>query len=223
MTAQKSRVMLVDDHPMVREGMAILIDAQSDLEVFAQAGEVDETIAMIKPAGLPDIVLIDLSLKGLSGFELIRNLHARFPSLPMLVVSMHDEMLYAERALNAGARGYIMKQEAADVLLAAIREVLQGRIYLSSAMQNHFLERVAGGGAEVLVNRLTASEFKILHLIGAGHTSQEIAGLLNRSIKTIETHRANIRHKLGLKDGNDLIRFATNFAGRPRDLGENPR
>jgi DNA-binding NarL/FixJ family response regulator len=210
MNPPKFRIMLVDDHPMVRQGMSILINTQSDLEVVAQAGEVNEAIAMISQATCPDIVLIDISLKGLSGFELIRNLHVNFPSLPVLVVSMHDEMLHAERALKDGARGYVMKQEAGDVLLTAIRHILQGNIYLSSAMQAHLLERIgAGGTADSLVNRLTSSEFEILHLIGAGHTSQEIANLLNRSIKTIESHRHNIRNKLALKDGADLIRFAT--------------
>lgn len=205
--------MLVDDHPMVRQGMRSLIEAQADLEIFGEAGEVDEAVAMLAPDRCPDIVLIDLSLKGLSGFELLKKLNARFPALRMLVVSMYDETLYAERTLRAGARGYVMKQEPGDVLLAAIRTILAGNIHLSESMRAGLLDRIVSGNteSELPLNRLTPSEFEVLHLIGIGRGSKEIAALLNRSIKTVETHRANIRNKLGLKDGAELIRFATQW------------
>ena len=157
---------------------------------------------------------MDVSLKTLSGFEVIKSMHILIPALPVLVVSMHDEGVYAERALRVGARGYVMKQEPGEVLITAIHEVLKGNIYLSKPMHAKLLNRVAAGNseAEPLISSLTPSEFEVLHLIGSGHSSQEIAKLLNRSIKTIETHRFNIRTKLNLKDGADLIRYATHWS-----------
>lgn len=205
--------MLVDDHAMLRHGMAMLINLEPDMEVFAEAGDGEEALAALKTGHHADIVLMDVSLKTLSGFEVIKNIHVVMPALPVLVVSMHDEGVYAERALRAGARGYVMKQEPGDVLITAVREVLRGNIYLSKPMRDRLLNRVATGHSEPepLINSLTPSEFEVLHLIGSGHSSQEIARLLSRSIKTIETHRFNIRTKLNLKDGADLIRYATHW------------
>ena len=213
MPALKAQVMLVDDHAMLRHGMAMLINLEPDMEVFAEAGDGDEALAILKAGHHADIVLMDVSLKTLSGFEVIKSMHILIPALPVLVVSMHDESVYAERALRAGARGYVMKQEPGEVLISAIHEVLKGNIYLSKPMQAKLLNRVAAGNseAEPLISSLTPSEFEVLHLIGSGHSSQEIAKLLNRSIKTIETHRFNIRTKLNLKDGADLIRYATHL------------
>jgi len=218
--------MLVDDHPMVRHGMAGLINAQNDMAVFAEAAEVGEAIAMIQPDHCPDLVLIDLSLKGLSGFELLKHLHARFPALPTLVVSMHDETLYAERALRAGARGYVLKQEDGNVLLAAIRDVLAGKVYLSEYMRANLQGSsvTSSPESELPISRLSPSEFEVLGLIGAGHSSGEIAQLLSRSIKTIEAHRANIRKKLSLRNSNDLIRFASRWiegGGEEKILDQN--
>ncbi|HEU4854807.1 MAG TPA: response regulator transcription factor [Nitrosospira sp.] len=213
MPALKAQVMLVDDHAMLRHGMAMLINLEPDMEVFAEAGDGDEALAILKAGHHADIVLMDVSLKTLSGFEVIKSMHLLIPALPVLVVSMHDEGVYAERALRAGARGYVMKQEPGEVLVTAIHEVLKGNIYLSKPMHAKLLNRVAAGNseAEPLISSLTPSEFEVLHLIGSGHSSQEIARLLNRSIKTIETHRFNIRTKLNLKDGADLIRYATHL------------
>lgn len=213
MPALKAQVMLVDDHAMLRHGMAMLINLEPDMEVFAEAGDGDEALAILKAGHHADIVLMDVSLKTLSGFEVIKSIHILIPALPVLVVSMHDEGVYAERALRAGARGYVMKQEPGEVLVTAIHEVLKGNIYLSKPMHAKLLNRVAAGNseAEPLISSLTPSEFEVLHLIGSGHSSQEIARLLNRSIKTIETHRFNIRTKLNLKDGADLIRYATHL------------
>ncbi len=213
MSALKAQVMLVDDHAMLRHGMAMLINLEQDMEVFAEAGDGDEALVALKAGHHADIVLMDVSLKTLSGFEVIKSIHIVMPALPVLVVSMHDEGVYAERALRAGARGYVMKQEPGDVLITAIREVLRGNIYLSKPMRDRLLNRVATGHSEPepLINSLTPSEFEVLHLIGSGHSSQEIARLLSRSIKTIETHRFNIRTKLNLKDGADLIRYATHW------------
>ena len=209
----KAKVMLVDDHAMLRHGMAMMINMEPDLEVFAEAGDGDEAMLILKKSGLADIVLLDVTLKTVSGFEVIKSMHALIPTLPVLFVSMHDESVYAERALRAGARGYVMKQEPGETLLTAIREVLKGNIYLSKNMQEKLLKKIASGGSEPeqLINSLTPSEFEVLHLIGQGHSSQEIAKLLCRSIKTIETHRFNIRTKLNLKDGADLIRYATRW------------
>ena len=212
MSTVKAKVMLVDDHAMLRHGMAMLINMEPDIEVFAEAGDGNEALAILKKTGPVDIVLLDVTLKTVSGFEVIKSMHALIPTLPVLFISMHDESVYAERALRAGARGYVMKQEPGEVLLTAIREVLKGNVYLSKQMHDKLLKRIAGGSEpEQLINTLTPSEFEVLHLIGQGHSSQEIAKLLCRSIKTIETHRFNIRVKLNLKDGADLIRYATRW------------
>lgn len=213
MSTLKAQVMLVDDHAMLRHGMGMLINAEPDMEVFAEAGDGDEALVIFKNGGHADIVLVDVSLKTRSGLDLIKSMHILIPILPVLVVSMHDETVYAERALRAGARGYVMKQEPGEVLVAAIREVLKGNIYLSKQMHTSLLNRVVAGHSEpeLLISSLTPSEFEVLHLIGSGHSSQEIAKLLNRSIKTIETHRFNIRTKLNLKDSADLIRYATHW------------
>lgn len=213
MSTQKARVMLVDDHAMLRHGMAMLIDAEPDMQVIAEASDSAEALTFLKKGPTVDIILVDISLKTISGLEVIKSIHLLKPELPVLVVSMHDESVYAERALHAGARGYVMKQEPGENLIIAIREVLNGNVFLSKAMQMKLLNRVASGNnkPEIAINSLTPSEFEVLHLIGKGHNTQEIAKLLNRSIKTIETHRFNIRTKLNLKDSADLIRYATRW------------
>ncbi len=205
--------MLVDDHAMLRHGMAMLINAEPDMEVFAEADDVGEAMAQLESEHHPDIVLVDLSLKTLSGLELIKSIHILIPALPVLVVSMHDETVYAERALRSGARGYVMKQEPGNTLIESIREVLRGNYYLSEAMHTQLMDRFVTGNPESspLINSLTPSEFEVLHLIGSGHSSREIAKLLSRSIKTIEVHRANIRGKLQLRDGADLVRYASHW------------
>jgi DNA-binding NarL/FixJ family response regulator len=210
--ASKAKVMLVDDHPLMRQGMAMLINLESDMEVFAEAGDGEEAMATLKAGHHPDIVLMDVSLKTVSGFEVMKSMHSLIAALPVLVVSMYDEVIYAERALRAGARGYVMKLEPGRVLVTAIREVLKGNLYLSNKIQGTLLNRLATGNSESeLINRLTPSEFEVLHLIGTGHSSRQISDLLSRSIKTIETHRYNIRTKLNLKDAADLIRYATHW------------
>ncbi|GKS68087.1 two component transcriptional regulator, LuxR family [Nitrosomonas sp. PY1] len=210
----KSKIMLIDDHAMLRHGMAMLINMEPDMEVVAEAGDGNEAIAYLKKNPPPDLISLDVTLKTVSGFEVIKNIHALIPTVPVLFISMHDESVYAERALRAGARGYVMKQEEGDVMLSALRDVLKGNVYLSKQMNEKMLQRFVSGGSatpEDLINTLTPSEFEILHLIGQGRSSQEISDLLCRSIKTIETHRFNIRTKLNLKDGADLIRYATRW------------
>jgi len=218
MSKPKAQVMLVDDHPMMRHGMAMLINMESDLEVAAEAGDGKEALSILKKNAHIDIVLLDVTLKTVSGFEVIKNIHLFNPMLPVLFVSMHDEAVYAERALRAGARGYVMKQEPGEVVISAIREVLKGNVYLSAKMQTKLLNRMVTGHSEPeqTINSLTPSEFEVLNLIGTGHSSQEIAKLLNRSIKTIETHRFNIRAKLNLKDSAELIRYAANWVREGR-------
>jgi DNA-binding NarL/FixJ family response regulator len=218
MSKPKAQVMLVDDHPMMRHGMAMLINMEPDLEVAAEAGDGKEALSILKKNAHIDIVLLDVTLKTVSGFEVIKNIHLFNPMLPVLFVSMHDEAVYAERALRAGARGYVMKQEPGEVVISAIREVLKGNVYLSAKMQTKLLNRMVTGHSEPeqTINSLTPSEFEVLNLIGTGHSSQEIAKLLNRSIKTIETHRFNIRAKLNLKDSAELIRYAANWVREGR-------
>ena len=210
----KAKIMLIDDHAMLRHGMAMLINMEPDMEVVAEAGDGNEAIAYLKKNPPPDLISLDVTLKTVSGFEVIKSIHALIPTIPVLFISMHDESVYAERALRAGARGYVMKQEAGDVMLSALRDVLKGNVYLSKQMNEKMLQRFVSGGSatpEDLINTLTPSEFEVLHLIGQGRSSQEISDLLCRSIKTIETHRFNIRTKLNLKDGADLIRYATRW------------
>jgi DNA-binding NarL/FixJ family response regulator len=218
MSKPKAQVMLVDDHPMMRHGMAMLINMEPDLEVSVEAGDGKEALSILKKDVRVDIVLLDVTLKTVSGFEVIKNIHLFNPMLPVLFVSMHDEAVYAERALRAGARGYVMKQEPGEVVVSAIREVLKGNVYLSAKMQAKLLNRMVTGHSEPeqTINSLTPSEFEVLNLIGSGHSSQEIATLLNRSIKTIETHRFNIRAKLNLKDSAELIRYAANWVREGR-------
>ncbi len=191
----------------------MLINNEPDMEVFAEAEDGGEAIAMLDMELHPDIILVDLSLKTLSGLEVIKSIHILIPAMPILVVSMHDETVYAERSLRSGARGYVMKQESPEILVSAIREVMEGNYYLSKAMHTKLMHRFVTGGPEPeqLINSLTPGEFEVLHLIGAGYSSKEIAKLLNRSIKTIEVHRYNIRAKLQLKDGAELMRYATQW------------
>ncbi len=218
MSKPKAQIMLVDDHPMMRHGMAMLINMEPDLEVSVEAGDGKEALSILKKSDHIDIVLLDVTLKTVSGFEVIKSIHILNPDLPVLFVSMHDEAVYAERALRAGARGYVMKQESGEIVVSAIREVLKGNVYLSTKMQAKLLNRMVTGHSEPeqMINSLTPSEFEVLNLIGSGHSSQEIAKLLNRSIKTIETHRFNIRAKLNLKDSAELIRYAANWVREGR-------
>lgn len=213
MSTKKAKVMLIDDHAMLRHGLAMLIGMEPDMEVFAEAGDGTEALEIIKKNNPIDIILLDVTLKTVSGLEVIKSIHALVPDLPVLFISMHDESVYAERALRAGALGYVMKHEPGEVLLEAIREVLNGNVYLSKQMHKKLLKRMVMKSSEPehLINTLTTSELEVLHLIGQGHNSHEISQMLCRSIKTIDTHRFNIRSKLNLKDGADLIRYATRW------------
>lgn len=211
------RIVLVDDHPVVRVGLRQLIDDQPDMCVCGEAGTPAEVLDLLGTVS-PDLALIDLSLGESSGLELVKQLAATHPAIGILVLSMHDERVFAERALQAGARGYIMKQKPGRDLLKAVRRVAAGRIYLSAEMTDRLLEAATGRrhSAEGLspVERLTDRERDIFGLIAEGYTTRQIADGLRVSTKTVETHRAHIKEKLGLKTATELIRVATTWSGR---------
>lgn len=209
-TLGKARVYIVDDHPVVRNGITMLINKEPDLEVCGEAEDAQTAISNIA-AQKPDIAIVDISLKGMSGLELIKHVRARDESLPLLVLSMHDESLYAERVLRAGAMGYIMKQEAPERIVAAIRRVLAGDIYLSPAMSSRILQRFVGARAEAdesPLKQLSDRELEVFEYIGRGHGTRQIAEALHLSVKTIESHRENIKNKLNLRTGMELVQHA---------------
>src|SRR5690348_10749428 len=206
----KRRVFIVDDHPIVRQGLAQLINNENDLEVCGHGEDAFESLRTIRQMK-PDIALVDISLKESDGIELLKELRAQDPNLPVLILSMHDESLYAERALRAGARGYIMKQEAPQALLQAVRRVLDGQVYVSDRMSATLLQRMVGGrkpGGELPMDRLTDRELEIFRMIGAGESVKEIADHLCLSVKTVEAHREHIKEKLNFKSSAELLRFA---------------
>jgi len=207
------RILLVDDHPIVRLGVRQLLSAEPDLEVFGEAESAEAARQFIKKTR-PDLVIVDLSLAEGTGLDLIRSLRESVPALPVLVLSVHDEALFAERVIRAGARGYIMKGEAVTGLAGAIRTVLAGRIYVSDGIAQSVLERVGPDAAPAAnpLASLTDRELEVLDLIGRGHSTGIIAEQLNVSIKTVETYRASLKTKLNLKDATDLVRVATTWA-----------
>lgn len=214
----KSRIMIVDDHAIVLHGLKELINSEPDLEVTMTADSAERALEMLRK-GLPDIVVTDISLPGLSGLELIKEVTLMHPGLPSLVLSMHDELVHGERALRAGAKGYLVKQEAPEKVIKAIRTVLTGGRYLSARMQSLLTQKVRGrpGKQPVsILSSLTDREQEIFRMIGLGLGTSEIAAKVNRSVKTIEAHRANLKTKLGLRNAHELNRFAANWADRGR-------
>jgi DNA-binding NarL/FixJ family response regulator len=203
---------MVDDHPIVREGMALFLNSQPDLSLCHQAGTVSEALAIAAQQAL-DLAIVDLSLNKDSGLELIKSLRRHSPGLPLLAMSLHDESVFAERALKAGANGYLMKQEATNNILLAIRAVLAGEIYLSAAMQKRLVDKLATPAAQSVspISGVSAREFEVLHLIALGFGTRQISEKLNRSIKTIESHRASLKDKLKLESSGDLLRFAVRW------------
>ncbi len=219
--SEKKRVLLVDDHPILRQGLANVLNMQPHLCVCGEAqGRADALTAAERL--VPDLALVDLSLRSGDGLELIKDLRVRMPNLLILVLSMHDETIYAERALRAGARGYVMKQEKFDRLLLAIGRVLSGAIYVSDQVTAHAVQRLALGGVtgheaaeentDAFVGRLTDRELQVFRLIGQGLGTRLIAENLHLSRKTIESHREHIKAKLGLRDGSELIQRAIQWA-----------
>lgn len=206
----KTRVLLVDDHAILRQGLVRLINHEADMTVCGEAEDAAKAFSAVETLK-PDIVVVDISLKGSNGIELIKNLKARHADLPMLVLSMHDECLYAERALRAGSLGYIMKEEAIEQVLVAIRRVLAGEIFLSEKMKSRMLQTMAHGKGKVVtspIEQLTDRELEVFRLIGEGHSTRQIAGELHLSIRTVEAYREYIKAKLNLKNATELVQHA---------------
>jgi len=205
--------LVVDDHPVFRQGLVALIRSSDRYVVSAEAGSAAEALQALQRA-VPDIALVDISLVGQNGLDLVRTLKASHPSMLILIISMHDEVVYAERALKAGARGYVMKQEAASVMLDAIRTVLSGKIYVSSAMRDRLLETMFNRREETeapSVERLSDRELEVLERIGQGYGAAEIAKMLNLSVKTVNAYRDHIKEKLQVDGAGDLRRFAVKW------------
>lgn len=199
-----TKILIVDDHPLVRTGFAQLIGDCPDLEVCGEAGNMAEALRQIDNIR-PDLAIIDLSLAGGSGLDLIEHIKSRDKNILMLVASMHDETLYAERVLAAGARGFINKQEAQDSIIRAIRQVISGKVYLSQKMTDRLLSgMVDANGEKRDIDSLSNRELQVFELIGEGVSSSQIAEQLNLSVKTIETHQAHIKKKLGLGSAHEL-------------------
>ncbi len=205
--------LVVDDHPVFRQGLVALIRSDERYVVCAEAGSVEQAMATLEQT-VPDIALVDISLTGQSGLDLVHRLKAAAPRVLILIISMHDEAVYASRALKAGARGYVMKQEAASVMLEAISTVLAGRIYVSSQMRDRLLETMFGDAAETeapTVERLSDRELEVLEKIGQGYGAAEIAKTLNLSVKTVNAYRDHIKEKLRIDGAGDLRRFAVKW------------
>ena len=204
------RILLVDDHPLVRERLAEIINRETDLHVCGEAEDRHDALELVK-ARRPGLVIVDLTLKNSDGIELIKDIHSEWPSLRMLVVSMHDESLHAERVIRAGAMGYITKQEATRNILLAIRRILAGNIYLNERIATHIIARLtapAGSVALTPAEVLTDREFQVFELTGRGRNTRDIADELRVSSKTVETYRTRIRRKLNIQEGSSLLRCA---------------
>jgi len=209
----KKRILVVDDHPMTRAGLVYLLDKQADVEVCGEAGNPAEALAHI-PRLKPDLLMTDITMPGRSGIEFIKDVRAVHPELPILVVSMHDETVYAERVLRAGARGYVMKEVGGEILLQALRQVLDGNVYVSPRMSAQLLDSLAGArprDSDSPIKKLTDREFEVFQLIGQGRSTRDIAKQLHLSSKTVDVHRGHIKEKLALLDSTSLIRFAVRW------------
>jgi DNA-binding NarL/FixJ family response regulator len=209
---QTKRIVIVDDHPLFRKGLEQLINSSKDgFAVCAEAGNAAEAMAVIRKIK-PDLAIVDLSLPGANGIELIKNIRAEFQKLPVLVLSMHDESLYALRALKAGAQGYVMKEEALENVIVALQQVFSGKPYLSADMSAKLITNFAKGTDESsLTDKLSDRELEVLELIGKGRDVTEIAKALHLSPKTVETHRAHIKEKLNLKNARQVARYAVQW------------
>ena len=218
---QRRKVFIVEDHPVFRDGLTGLIDREPDLQVCGHAGDSSHALASIERLK-PEVALVDIGLPGRSGLELIKDIRAARPETGVLVISMHDETLYAERVIRAGARGYIMKQEGPEKILLAIRQVLAGQIFLSSKVSVRILESFAGfqKNEGETVSRLSDRELEVLRLVGQGKDSHEIGTQLNLSPKTVDVHRTNIRKKLELKNSIELISFAARWVETDTPSGQ---
>ena len=214
--AAKARVLLVEDHPVVRHGLANLIDDEPDLSVCGGAENGEQALEQISQLH-PEIIVIDIALGEESGLELIKRVYDAYPSLPILALSMHDEALYAERCLRAGAMGYVMKQEEAETVMQAVRCVLRGEVHLSEAVRGRMLHTMVGrrlARDKTDMPHLSDRELEVFQLIGEGRTTRHIAQKLHLSLSTVETHRAHIKEKLNLRNAAELMRAAVEWATR---------
>jgi DNA-binding NarL/FixJ family response regulator len=217
-TARKKKVCVVDDHPIVRQGLSLLINQEADLAVCGEAEEMHSALQAIAAAN-PDILIVDISLNGPDGLELLKNARIASPRLPVLILSMHDESIYAERALRAGANGYIMKQEATEKVLVALRRILSGEIYVSDRVANSMLQHYVHGSHPAersSVSELTDRELEVFRLIGEGHGTRQIAEALHLSVKTVESYQAHIKEKLSLRSGRELVQHAVQWTVREK-------
>ena len=213
--ADAARLLIVDDHPLMRRGLAQLLSLEPDLAVHGQASSSAEALALLRAQPF-ELVIADVSLSGVSGLDLLKDIKTLWPKLPVLMLSMHDEMLYAERMLRAGARGYVSKQASADCILMAIRRVLNGQIYVSEEVSGRILGQLVNGetnaeGKDSVVNLLSNRELEVLQFIGRGRGTRDIAAEMHVSVKTVETYRAHIKEKLKLKTAPELMRFAVDW------------
>ena len=216
--SNKTRVLIVDDHPLLRKGVSQLINAERDMEVVGEADDAHKALSAIENTK-PDVALIDISLGGTSGIELLKDIKVRFPKLLVLVLSMHDESVYAQRALRAGASGYIMKQEGAEKVVTALRRILNGEVYLSERLGSRMLTTLVGGRASLTgspIETLSDRELEVFTLIGHGHGTRPIAEKLHLSVKTIESHRAHIKEKLNLQNATELVHHAIQWVQSER-------
>jgi DNA-binding NarL/FixJ family response regulator len=216
--ARKKTVFVVDDHPIVRQGLTLLINQEADLTVCGEAEEMHSALSAIQ-ATRPDILIVDISLNGPDGLELLKNIRLTSPRLPVLILSMHDESIYAERALRAGANGYIMKQEATEKVLVALRRILSGEIYVSDRIANSMLRhyvRGAGSSEHSSISDLTDRELEVFRLIGEGQGTRQIAEALHLSVKTVESYQAHIKEKLSLRSARELVQRAVQWNVREK-------
>ena len=208
-----TRILLIDDHPLLRQGIAQTIDAEPDFEVAGQAGDAEEALSIFD-AVAPDLVVTDISLPGMNGLELLKNLLTLHPDLPVLVVSRHDEELYAERAVRAGARGYVSKLAAGDQIVSALRRVLRGGIHLSEELKDKMLFGAASGvkdATQTPLEVLSDRELEVFEMTGRGIPTREISERLHLSVKTVESYRSRIKTKLGLANGTELMKHAVTW------------
>ncbi len=209
-TAIKKRILVVDDHPIVRQGLALLINREPDLVVCGEAEDAMGAMHVLASAH-PDILIVDISLNGPDGIDLLKNVRLSHPTMPVLILSMHDELIYAERALRAGANGYIMKQEATENVLVAARRILNGEIYVSSRIANQMLRHYITGSGTLRnssIADLSDRELEVFRLIGEGHGTRQIAEELHLSVKTVESYQAHIKEKLSLRSARELMQRA---------------
>lgn len=221
---QRRRVFLVDDHPVVLSGLTSLLNAQDDLEISGTARTASEALARIT-ASRAELAVVDVGIGGVAGLDLVQDFRLRLPRLRVLCFSVHEEEFFAERALRAGALGYVMKTVDSSVLLRAVRTVLEGQIYLSDSMERRILNRLAGTATTVAlspIRQLSNRELQVIHHIAASRDNRQIARLMSLSVKTVEAHRSRIKEKLSLRTTSELIRFATHWVERQASFSEHP-